>query len=209
MYVFLLDSPVNGIGTASISGSLLETDGKHDRSKPLVNAPVYLADAKDGCYIAAGLTGEKGEFCFFNLLTGEYRLKVEHDGTVKCDERMQLKIDSDGLQINLTAKLDNRKMVTTISGNRPAVHLNPLGRGISFDPNPSIDGKLNLISTEAFKRLKLEISDLSGWIVMTMDLDEVQAGYRDAFDLGNLEKGTYILEISTNRDRLSKQLILQ
>jgi hypothetical protein len=55
----------------------------------------------------------------------------------------------------------------------------------------------------------LEITDLGGWIVRTMDLDEIQAGYSDAVDLEDLEKGTYILEISTNRDRLSKQLVLQ
>ena len=62
---------------------------------------------------------------------------------------------------------------------------------------------------DSFKKLKLEITDLAGWIVRTMDLIEIQAGYTDAVDLEDLEKGTYILEISTSRDRLSKQLVLQ
>jgi len=100
-------------------------------------------------------------------------------------------------------------MTTTISGDMHAGYLNPLDRGISFDPNPSLDGKLNLILKDSFKRLKLEITDLSGWIVRTMDLDGIQAGDTDAVDLEDLEKGTYILEISTSRDRLSKQLVLQ
>ena len=50
---------------------------------------------------------------------------------------------------------------------------------------------------------------MAGWIVKTMDLKELQAGHTDAVDLEDLQKGTYILELSTNRDRLSKQLVLQ
>ncbi len=209
MHVYLLDAPGNGIGTASVSGSLREDNGKAGGSQPLVNTPVYLADAKDGCYIAAALTGDKGEFCFSHLLTGEYCLKAEHQGSVRCDERARLKIDADGLHFDIEARLDRKRMKTTVTGNRSAVYLNPLDRGISFNPNPSLDGKLNLIMKDSFKRLKVEITDLAGWIVRTMDLDEIQAGYTDAVDLEDLEKGTYILEISTNRDRLSKQLVLQ
>ena len=209
MHVYLLDAPGNGTGTASVSGSLREDNGKAGVSQPLVNTPVYLADAKDGCYIAAVLTGDKGEFCFSHLLTGEYCLKVEHQGSVRCDDRARLKIDADGLHFDIEARLDRKRMKTTITGNRSAVYLNPLDRGISFNPNPSLDGKLNLIMKDSFKRLKLEITDLAGWIVKTMDLSEIQAGYTDAVDLEDLEKGTYILEISTSRDRLSKQLVLQ
>ena len=209
MHVYLLDSHEKQLGTASISGSLVEMPGGTKHVMAVANAPVYLADARDGCYVAAGLTGDNGEFCFTNLLTGEYCLKVEHQGSVKWDERARLRIDTDGLHFDVTAKLDPKKMETSISGNRPSVYLNPLERGISFDPNPSLDGKLNLVMKDSFKRLKLEISDLSGWIVRTMDLNEPQAGYRDAVDLEDLEKGTYILEISSSKDRLSKQLVLQ
>ena len=209
MHVYLLDAPGNVTGTASVSGLLTENNGKAGESQALVNAPVYLADAKDGCYIAAALTGEKGEFCFSHLLTGVYCLKAEHQGSVRCDERARLKIDADGLHFDIEARLDRKSMKTTITGNRSAVYLNPLDRGISFIPNPSLDGKLNLIMKDSFKRLKLEITDLAGWIVKTMDLSEIQSGYTDAVDLEDLEKGTYILEISTSRDRLSKQLVLQ
>lgn len=209
MHVYLLDSPDIGIGTASVSGSLVETNSNSGQAQPLVNTPVYLADARDGCYIAAGLTGDRGEFCFSHLMTGEYCLKVEHQGSVRCDERAMLRIDTDGRQFDITARLDRKRMITTITGNRPAAYLNPLNRVISFDPNPSLDGKLNLILKDSFKRLKLEITDLSGWIVRTMDLSEIQAGYTDAVDLEDLERGTYILEISTSRNRLSKQLVLQ
>jgi hypothetical protein len=209
MHVYLLDAPGNGIGTASVSGLLREDKDKAGGSQTLVNTPVYLADAKDGCYIAAALTGDKGEFCFSHLLTGEYCLKVEHQGTVRCDERARLKIDADGLHFDIEARLDRKRMKTTITGNRSAIYINPLDRGISFNPNPSLDGKLNLIMKDSFKRLKLEITDLAGWIVRTIDLGEIQSGYTDAFDLEDLEKGTYILEISTSRDRLSKQLVLQ
>ena len=209
MHVYLLDSPDNEIGTASVSGSLIEILSKNGSSEAVVNAPIYLADASDGCYIAAGLTGDNGEFCFTHLLAGEYRLKVEHQGSVKCDEGMKLKIDSDGLHYEVTAKLGPDRMKTSISENRPPVYMNPLERGISFDPNPSLDGKLNIIMKDSFKKLKLEISDLSGWIVRTMDFDAPRAGYSDAVDLEDLEKGTYILEISTSKDRLSKQLVLQ
>jgi hypothetical protein len=209
MHVYLLDSPDLGIGTASVSGSLVEINGSPAKTEPLMNTPIYLADAKDGCYIAAGLTGDDGKFCFTHLVTGEYFLKVEHNGSVRCDERARLKIDTDGLHFGVSARLDRKKMATTITGNRSAVYWNQLDRGISFGPNPSLDGKLNLILKDSFKRLKLEITDLSGWIVRTMELNEIKAGYTDSVDLGDLEKGTYILEISTNSDRLSKQLVLQ
>lgn len=209
MHVYLLDSPDNGIGTASVSGQLREDKGETGELQYLVNTPVYLADAKDGCFIAAGLTGEKGAFCFSHLVTGEYCLKVEYQEVVQCDEMAILKIDADGLHFDIEAQLDSRKMTTTIKGNKSAVYINPLDHGISFKPNPSLDGKLNLFVKDSFKRLKLEITDLGGWIVRSMDLDEIQAGYRDAVDLEDLEKGTYILEISTSRDRLSKQLVLQ
>ncbi len=209
MHVYLLDAPGNVTGTASVSGLLREDKGKAGESQALVNTPVYLADAKDGCYIAAALTGVKGEFCFSHLLTGEYCLKAEHQGSVRCDERARLKIDVDGLHFDIEARLDRKRMKTTITGNRSAVYLNPLDRGISFNPNPSLDGKLNLIMQDSFKRLKLEITDLSGWIVRTMDLGKIQSGYTSEVDLEDLEKGTYILEISTSRDRLSKQLVLQ
>jgi len=72
MHVYLLDSPDKGIGTASVSGSLLEINGNPGEVQPVANAAVYLADARDGCYIAAGLTGDNGDFCFTHLLTGEY-----------------------------------------------------------------------------------------------------------------------------------------
>ncbi len=213
MHVYLLDSPGNGIGTASVSGLLIEDKGvaeaEVEDSIGLVNTPVYLADAKDGCYIAAGVTGQEGEFCFSHLVTGEYCLKVEHQGLVMCDEGTRLKIDIEGLHFDIEARLDRNMMRTTITGNRSAVYKNPLDRGISFNPNPSLDGKLNLKMKNSFKRLKLEITDLGGWIVRTMDLGEIQAGYTDAVDLEDLEKGTYVLEISTSRDRLSKQLVLQ
>jgi hypothetical protein len=209
MHVYLLDSPDIGLGTATVSGLLLQKNGEPGQAEPVRNAPVYLADAKDGCYIAAGLSGEKGEFCFNHLMAGEYSLIVEHNGSVRCDEGTRLKIETDGVHLDVKAKLDEKKMTTTVSGNRSAVNLNRLAQGISFDPNPSLDGKLNLILKDSFERLKLEITDLSGWIVRTMDLDEIQAGYTDAVDLADLEKGTYILEISTSRDRLSKQLVLQ
>lgn len=209
MHVYLLDSHDNGIGTASVSGQL--TEGKV-RSKELMyleNTPVYLADAKDGCYIAAGLTGDKGSFCFSHLITGEYCLKVEHEGEVRCDETAVVKIDSDGLHFNIEARLDTNGMRTIITGNPSAVYKNPLDSGISFTPNPSLDGKLNLFVKDSFERMKLQITDLAGWIVRTMDLNEIQAGYTGSVDLEDLEKGTYILEISTSRDRLSKQLVLQ
>ena len=209
MHVFLLDAPEKVKGAASVSGALFESDEDSNDSIPVANVPVYLADARDGCYIAAGLTGEKGEFSFFNLQAGEYCLKVDHNGTVKCDERVKLKIDSDGLQVDVTANLNRSRMITSVTENRSSVNLNPLEDGLSFDPNPSLDGMLNLSSIETFKRLKLEISDLSGWIVMMRDLVEIQPGYTESFDLGNLEKGTYLLDISTYRDRLLKQLILQ
>jgi hypothetical protein len=210
MHVYLLDPPDKGGGTASVSGSLVEeTNDNFGQTQPVVNAPVYLADARDGCYIAAGLTGDKGFFSFIHLLTGEYCLKVEHKGSVRCDEGARLKIDTEGLHFDVIARLGRRRMTTSITGIRPAAYLNPLDHAISFDPNPSLDGKLNLTLKDSFKRLKLEITDLSGWIVRTMDLDEIQAGYTNAVDLEDLEKGTYLLEISTGRDRLSKQLVLQ
>jgi len=209
MHVYLLNSPENGVGTSSVSGLLLEENGETGEPVALVNTPVYLADAKDGCYMAAGLTGEDGEFCFSHLVTGEYCMKVEHQASVLCDEEAILRMDADGLHFDIEARLDRNRMTTTIKGNRPGVYLNPLDSGISFKPNPSLDGKLNLFIQDSFKRLKLEITDLSGWIVRTKDLNEIHAGYTDAVDLEDLEKGTYILEISTNRDRLSKQLVLQ
>ena len=209
MHVYLLDAQDKGMGTAWVSGLVVESNSQQGQEKPVVNIPVYLADARDGCYIAAGLTNGSGEFCFSHLLAGEYCLKVEHNGLVKCDERARLKIDTEGLQLVVRASLDKSSMTTTITGNRPAEYLNPLERGISFEPNPSPDGRINLILKDSFERLKLEITDLSGWIVRTIDLDEPRAGFTDAVDLEDLEKGTYILEISTSRDRLLKQLILQ
>jgi hypothetical protein len=209
MHVYLLDSPDLGIGTASVSGSLFEISANPGKTEPLLNTPIYLADAKDGCYMAAGLTDDHGEFCFTHLVTGEYCLKVEYKGSIRCDERVTLKIDTDGLHFDVRARLDRKRMTTTITGTRSAVYWNPLIRGISFGPNPSLDGKLNFLLKDSFKRLKLDITNLSGWIVRTMDLGEVKAGYTETIDLGDLEKGTYILEISTSRDRLSKQLVLQ
>ena len=209
MQVYLLDSPDLGIGRASVSGSLVEISDNPGKTEPLLNTPIYLADAKDGCYLAAGLTDDNGEFCFTHLVTGEYCLKVEHNGSVRYDERATLMIDTDGIHFDVTARLNGKRMITTITGTRSAVYWNPLVRGISFGPNPSLDGKLNLLLKDSFKRLKLEITDLSGWIVRTMDLGEIKAGYTETVDLADLEKGTYILEISIGRDQLSKQLVLQ
>jgi hypothetical protein len=209
MHVYLLDSPENDLGTASVSGVLMKDRGETGQSLPLSNIPVYLADAKDGCYIAAGITGENGEFCFSHLVTGEFCFKAEYQRLVMCDERAVLNIDADGLHFDIESRLDSKKMTTTVRGNRSGMFMSPLDKGISFKPNPSLDGKLYLIMKDSFKRLKLEITDLAGWIVRTMDLGEIQAGYTDALDLDDLEKGTYLLEITTNRDRLSKQLVLQ
>jgi hypothetical protein len=209
MAVYLLDAPDKGIGTASISGMLFEHYRENMQTRTVSNAPVYLADAKDGCYIAAGLTDNAGEFCFSHLVTGAYSLKVEYRGSVWCDEKTWLKVEQEGLHMMISVTLDGSSISTVIDKQRPATYLNPLDSGISFDPNPSPDGKLTLSMKESFQRLRLEISDLSGWIVRTMDLNEIRAGYSDTLNLDDLEKGTYILEITTNRDRLSKQLVLQ
>ena len=74
MHVYLLDTPDNGVGTASVSGPADREIRARPEAVPLPNAPIYLADAIDGCYIAAGLTGEKGDFCSSHLITGEYSL---------------------------------------------------------------------------------------------------------------------------------------
>ena len=81
------------------------------------------------------------------------------------------------MHLDVSAKVDRKCMITSSRRNRSGVYSNPLERGISFNPNPSMDGKLNLMLKESFKRLKLEITDLGGWIVRTMDLNEIQAGY--------------------------------
>jgi hypothetical protein len=209
LQIYLLDAPDKGVGTASVSGLLKETTSGNGQGRPVVNAPIYLADARDGCYISAGLTDEKGEFCLTHLVTGEYCLKVEHQGSVMCDESARLQIDSDGLHIEVTATLHGGEMITSMTRKSPGRRPNPLDHGISFNSNPNPDGKLNLLLNESFLRLKLEITDLSGWIVRTLDLNEPQAGHTEAIDLEDLAKGTYILEISTGRDRLSKQLVLQ
>ena len=209
VHIYLLDAPDNGIGTASVSGLLLEIPSGKGKQRPVLNAPVYLADARDGCYISAGLTDEKGAFCFTHLIKGEYCLKVEHQGSVWCDKSTLLNIDIDGLHIVVTATINRGEMVASVTRKGPGKLVNPLDHGISFSPNPKPDGKLNLRLNESFPRLKLEITDMSGWIVRTLDLNERRAGHTEALDLEDLEKGTYILEISTSRDRLSKQLVLQ
>jgi hypothetical protein len=209
LHVYLLDAPDKGVGTAFVSGLLEETSSGNGQQRPVVNAPVYLADAKDGCYISAGLTDDKGTFCFTHLLTGEYCLKVEHQGSVRCDDDARLKIDTDGLHLEVKAILHGGELITSISRRGTGRQRNPLDHGISFNTNPNLDGKLNLILNASFPRLKLEITDLSGWIVRTLDMNERPAGHTETLDLEDLEKGTYILEISTSRDRMSKQLVLQ
>jgi hypothetical protein len=209
LQIYLLDAPDKGVGTASVSGLLVEIGKVNGQQRPVSNAPVYLADARDGCYISAGLTDEKGEFCFSHLITGEYCLKVEHQGSVRCDESALINLDTDGLQVDVRATLHKGEMITNVTRKGPGKLPNPLDHGISFNPSSNLNGKLNLMLNASFPRLKVEITDLSGWIVRTLDLNERQAGHTEALDLEDLERGTYILEISTSRDRLSKQLVLQ
>jgi hypothetical protein len=217
---FLSDYQDPGKGEASVAGLVMQARSLNKVSRrlrrkfprsvmPLGNAPVYLSDFEDGCYIAAGLTDKAGRFFFQNIPHGEYCIKIDHRGSTRCDPESRLKIDAKISNLDFKAIISPKHMVTRIITN-PLVHLkNPMAEGIHLELKDDTNVFLRTGTKIPLTDMKIEVSDLSGWIVFFRCYGDVPPGYEADHDLNHLGKGDYIIRISGSNYSLCKKLTLQ
>ena len=175
---------------------------------PLSHAPVYLSDTKDGCYIASGLTDSDGNFNFHNIPNGRYCIKVDHNNSTICDRKNQLLIDDKVERLDIKAIISDRRMIVRILSNPVENHRGPIEEGISFTMASDYNGMLKFRLNIPLNSIKLEILDLSGWIVFVRSYENISIGYETVVDLNYLERGKYIIQVSGSNYSASKELIL-
>jgi hypothetical protein len=220
LQLFISDYQNTESNVASVVGVVLEARSYRNVSNPandvgyaaafpISHAPVYLADAKDGCYIASGLTDNDGNFIFQNISNGWYCIKVDHDGSTICDEKNQIRIDDNVQNLDVKAIISKQRMITRVRANSLLNQRSPMEEGLCIELSPEYDGRLKLKVNMPFNHLKMKILDLSGWIVFIRDYKKIPEGYEDLQDLNHLDPGTYIMHISGSNYLSSKKLILQ
>jgi len=205
------------VSVASVAGVLMEArnysnpDGYDARGAafPIPHAPVYLADVKDGCYIASGLTDNDGNFIFHNIPNGRYCIKVEHDNSTVCDRINQLAIDDEIEYLKIKAIISNRRMIARVIANSKENYRSPIEEGVRFKLASDYNGMLKLRVNMSLNSLKIEILDHTGWILFIRNFEDVSIGYETVLDLNHLEHGTYIIQVSGDNYTATKKLILQ
>lgn len=205
---------------ASVAGVVLEARGYknglnpkaeevHAAAFPIPHAPVYLADVKDGCYVASGLTDNDGNFVFHNIPNGRYCIKVDHENSTVCDRKNQLRIDDEIEHLDVKAIVMERRMVARVHENPSSNHRRTIEEGVSIELASEHHVRLKLRVNLPLSSLKIDISDQSGWIVFTRNFETISIGYETELDLNHLERGTYIVQISGSNYSATKELILE
>ena len=205
------------VRVASVAGVLLEARSYSNpegyeasgAAFPIPHAPVYLADVRDGCYIASGLTDNDGNFIFHNIPNGQYCIKVEHNNSTVCDRKNQLAIDDQVEHLNVKAIISQRRMIARVLANPSKNNRPPIEEGVSFELASEYNGLLKLRVSMPFRNLKMEILDLTGWIVFVKNFENISIGYETALDLNHLERGAYIIQVSGSNYTATKELILE
>ncbi|MFP4287739.1 MAG: T9SS type A sorting domain-containing protein [Bacteroidales bacterium] len=80
---------------------------------------------------------------------------------------------------------------------------------INILPNPAREETTALISQPGPSDFQLTISDLSGRVLMVKTIRHIQAGQKHSIKTGSLNKGTYIIEISDNKNRYVEKLVIE
>jgi len=86
---------------------------------------------------------------------------------------------------------------------------NPLGRSLSLFPNPT-DGQVTIaFDASAGSDAAIRIMDMQGRVVMVQQDQKVNGNYRESFDLSNLAKGVYMVEIQSGDLRAVRRLTIR
>ena len=218
--LFISDYQNTDINIACVAGVILEARSYRKVSNlannvgyaatfPISHAPVYLADAKDGCYIASGLTDNDGSFIFQNISSGWYCIEEDHDGSTICDEKNQIRIDNNVQNLKVKSIISKQRMITRVIANSLLNQSSHMTEGVGIELSPEQNGRLKLRVNTPINNLKIEILDPSGWIVFFKDYKNILEGFEELQDLNHLDPGSYIMQISGSNYIASKQLILQ
>lgn len=93
----------------------------------------------------------------------------------------------------------------------PGIYANhPNGFDFTVYPNPvSTDSWINLQLSRS-ERISIQVYDMQGRIVRTFIDQEMKAGeMKMPFTLSSLDKGNYIVQMRSNKERISKQIMIR
>ncbi len=81
---------------------------------------------------------------------------------------------------------------------------------LTFSPNPSKNGKIKVrFTTPDEGVLSLRVSDLQGKEIFVRNFDHFSGLYSETIDLSGQEEGIYLLEISLDKKRVTKKLVVE
>ena len=101
--------------------------------------------------------------------------------------------------------VDSASQTVTIQGI--SLEENLLSRSLEVYPNPT-NSKISVeVSTEISSSLSIQLMDASGRIVERKEFSDLNGSLKTELDLSNMAKGVYILQVSTDKLRTSKQVI--
>jgi len=176
-------------GNASISGTI-NWGGTFKSGNPAANVEIILFNST-GLPIAYTFSDADGLFEFSNLPYGEYTIHAEMTGKITETVVVMLADNSTSVTINFVV---NGTAISVLGQNEaglPALEAgnpypNPVGETLWLELNSSTTGKL-----------KAEIIDLQGRIIISESITTSNGGNRISVATGDLIKGIYLLRISS------------
>lgn len=186
----LVSSSTYGVGNASISGTISMGGTFKSGGAPAANVEIILFNST-GLPITYTFSNSDGAFAFSNLPYGEYTIQAEMTG--KTTEALVV-ILSEGSSTANVSFVVNETFISVLGENeldKPA-----LEAGILY-PNPVGETLYLELSSRTSGKIIAEIIDLQGRIIHSEILILPDGSERISIATGDIEKGIYLLRLTT------------
>jgi len=212
----LIEKPFQGTGMGNFYG-FVSIAIDPDKSSPGTNEItlpkgndlsgiyIYIKDAVTGDLIAWDVTDEYGYFSLEGLEDGSYVVVVDYEG-LPMDPSNKALVISDELksaELRILIYDDRISVVNIATGLTES-----LSSGIKVYPLPANEILFLDIPADQFNTLKMQCSifDMSGKVI-SRNLEALAEGGTISVDISALPEGVYLLQLNTNRIKLTYKVI--
>ena len=213
----LIEAPPSGTGTASVSGLLIEDEGKKagmqiskamnaGEGTPLAEVPVYLVNLA-GDIEYSDVTDVAGEFDFETISIGEYLLKVDYNAIPMDGQNDTLKVTDENQEFELMVVISNAEIscdITKLSTNSDIRD----EFSLKLYPNPFseiLNLELNITDKD---EVIFEIYDLSGRCVLNGRKILMPGTTRKIqIETDLLDEGCYVMRLSMRGEKYNLKLL--
>jgi len=147
------------------------------------NTVAWTSNMTANTITQTGLNLTQGQFYYFTIRT----------------------VDGAGL-VSIKTKSNGQK-VDTLSGTTTVAHLNGFTNSIDLYPNPALN-KVNIVyALEQNASVSIAITDITGNVIMKDADNKVTGKHEQSFDISNLAKGIYFVQITINNSKKVLKLV--